>query len=97
MPTSSKCDFTNLSPARKRLIFRGTHRGMREMDIILGGFIENNIANFTDSQLKQLEELLEINDQILFQWILNGVPDDMMLKFPILQDVISYRQNIKFS
>ena len=53
---------------KKQIIYRSTHRGTKEMDILLGNFVKKNIGKFTDSELKDLENLLEIDDEILQKW-----------------------------
>ena len=44
------------------------HRGTKEMDLLLGNFVKKNIGKFTDTELKDLENLLEIDDEILQKW-----------------------------
>ena len=51
-----------LDERRKRLLFRCWHRGTREMDLILGRFADINIASFTDDELTELEQLIEVPD-----------------------------------
>jgi antitoxin CptB len=51
-----------LDDRRKRLLFRCWHRGTREMDLILGRFADTTIADLTDDELTQLEQLIEIPD-----------------------------------
>jgi succinate dehydrogenase flavin-adding protein (antitoxin of CptAB toxin-antitoxin module) len=38
------------------------------MDFLLGNFVKKNIGKFTDTELKDLENLLEIDDEILQKW-----------------------------
>ena len=56
---------TNKEILKKQIIYRSTHRGTKEMDLLLGNFVKKNIGKFTDSELKDLENLLEIDDEIL--------------------------------
>ena len=56
---------TNKEILKKQIIYRSTHRGTKEMDLLLGNFVKKNIDQFTDSELKDLENLLEIDDEIL--------------------------------
>jgi antitoxin CptB len=60
---------TNKEILKKQIIYRSTHRGTKEMDLLLGNFVKKNIGKFTDSELKDLENLLEIDDEILQKWI----------------------------
>ena len=38
------------------------------MDLLLGGFTKKNINIFNDSELNDLNNLLQINDEILKKW-----------------------------
>ena len=54
---------------KKQIIYRSTHRGTKEMDLLLGNFVKKNIDKFTDSELKDLENLIIIEDEILQKWL----------------------------
>jgi len=53
---------------KKQIIYRSTHRGSKEMDILLGNFVKKYIDNFTDSDLTILDKILNIDDEILYRW-----------------------------
>jgi antitoxin CptB len=55
-----------LDDRRKRLLFRCWHRGTREMDLLLGRFADAEIATLADTDLAELERLLEIPDPDLY-------------------------------
>jgi antitoxin CptB len=55
-----------LDDRRKRLLFRCWHRGTREMDLILGGFADANIAALSDAEMADLESLMELPDPDLY-------------------------------
>lgn len=59
---------------RKRLLFRSRHRGTKEMDILLGGFAEDSLGRFSDSELDQFERLLNEADDDLYGWALERMP-----------------------
>ena len=59
---------TNKDTLKKKIIYRSTHRGTKEMDLLLGRFAKNNINVFNDSELNDLNDLLQINDEILEKW-----------------------------
>lgn len=54
---------------RKRLLWRATHRGIKEMDLILGGFVERNLASFSEAEIAELERIMEIPDQDMLAWV----------------------------
>ncbi len=55
-----------------RLRFRSWHRGTREMDLLLGSFVDAHLSAFTSDQLDKYEALLEINDPDLYNWMTGG-------------------------
>ncbi len=67
-----------LDERRKRNLYRAWHRGMREMDLLLGPFAEATLATMTDEELEQFEVLLEIPDQDFYTYITGAVavPDE---------------------
>lgn len=66
-----------LSIRRRKLHFRSWHRGMREMDLILGSFADAAIADLTLAELDQYEQLLDLPDTDLLAWFTgeNPVPE----------------------
>jgi len=54
---------------RKKVLYMSTHRGCKEMDIILGQFAESHINTLTDAEVLIYEKLLELSDNILYNLI----------------------------
>jgi antitoxin CptB len=54
---------------RRKLLFRAWHRGMREMDLIMGRFADARIAALSESELGEFERLIEAPDPDLLSWI----------------------------
>lgn len=65
---------TDLSPRRKRLIFRSDHRGTKEMDLLLGSFARKHIATMDEALVDRFEVLLELSDPDLYNWITGQEP-----------------------
>jgi antitoxin CptB len=63
---------------RRKLLFRSWHRGMRELDLILGRFVEATLDRLTSDELTELERLIELPDHSLLTWLMGGaeVPPD---------------------
>ena len=59
---------TNKDILKKKIIYRSTHRGTKEMDLLLGLFTKKNINILNYSELNDLNNLLQINDEILNKW-----------------------------
>ncbi len=55
----------------RKLKFRLWHRGIREMDLVMGGFADAELMNLSDSELTEVEGWLDIPDQQMFAFV-NG-------------------------
>ena len=63
-----------LDPRRRRLLFRCRHRGIREMDFVLGRFADAQLTAMNDAELDELESWLDIPDQQMFAWVNGSEP-----------------------
>lgn len=53
----------------RRLTLRAWRRGTKEMDLILGGFADRQLAAMDDAALSHFDALLDENDQDLYDWV----------------------------
>ncbi|HET8972903.1 MAG TPA: succinate dehydrogenase assembly factor 2 [Pseudolabrys sp.] len=72
MTTGTNLSSEGLDPRRRRLLFRCWHRGIREMDLVLGKFADAHLASLTEAELDELDRWLEVPDQQIFAWV-NGM------------------------
>ena len=56
---------------RKKILYRSEYRGIKEMELLLNSFVKNHINDFSIVELKQLDDLLNFDDDSLFKWYLN--------------------------
>ena len=63
---------------KKQMLYRSKHRGTKEMDLLLGNFVNKYINLFNDKELKELEYLLSIDDEILYKWYLNQSDESLV-------------------
>ena len=54
---------------RKRLRIRAWRRGIKEMDLILGGYADDRLAGMDEDEIAMFEAVLDENDQDLFAWV----------------------------
>lgn len=54
---------------RRRILFRSWHRGMRELDLIMGRFAERTLDELTVQELSEFEQLMDVPDRELLAWI----------------------------
>ena len=59
---------TNKEILKKQIIYRSTHRGSKEMDLLLGNFVKKYIEELNDVELNVLEKLLFLEDEMLYKW-----------------------------
>jgi len=53
---------------KKKLLYRASYRGTKEMDILLTKFVKKYLNVFSDEQLKQLEKFLEFEDEVIYNF-----------------------------
>lgn len=63
-----------LSGRRRRLLFRCRHRGIREMDLVLGRFADSALATLSEAELDELERWLDVPDQQMFAYVNGAEP-----------------------
>jgi antitoxin CptB len=61
-------DLELLRKRRKQLRYRANHRGIKEMDIILGKYADHFIERLDMDELDRFENLMEQSDRDLLQW-----------------------------
>lgn len=81
----------DLEPRRRRILYRCWHRGIREMDLVLGQFAEDNIADLSEEQLDELETIMAEEDQDLIQMVTGASPIPEKFRTPLFEKIISYR------
>ena len=59
---------TNKEILKKQIIYRSSHRGTKEMDLLLGSFVKKYINIFDYNELLSLYEILEKDDDVIFKW-----------------------------
>ncbi|WP_420003278.1 succinate dehydrogenase assembly factor 2 [Arenibacterium sp. LLYu02] len=58
----------------KRLAMRSMRRGIKEMDILLSGYADANLAAMEPEKMDLYDLLLRENDQDLYQWVTGQAP-----------------------
>ncbi|NKA16338.1 MAG: succinate dehydrogenase assembly factor 2, partial [Alphaproteobacteria bacterium] len=56
----------------KKLLYRSNHRGTKEMDLLIGGFANENLKKFTLEELNEFEILLNFTDKELSSWLVDN-------------------------
>jgi len=80
-------EHASLDARRRRLLFRATHRGTYETDILLGGFVRQHIAVLDESEIAALEAVLELPDNDLADWLTGRSPIPAAADTPLLRRI----------
>lgn len=94
--TGTRRSSDGLDIRRRKLLFRSWHRGMREVDLVLGGFADAHIDALTAAEIDQYERLLEIADTELIAWLTGGQPVPAEHQSPLLDRVLTFRAATTF-
>ena len=68
----------SIDQLKKKIIYRSNYRGTKEMDKLLGAFTKQYIDTLSVKELKNLEELLDIDDTNLYNFY-NGLDNDIKI------------------
>ena len=79
-----------LDDRRKRLLFRAWHRGMREMDYVLGTFANVMIETMSDEELSEFEMLMQLPDPDMYKWLSGSVEVPANLNNSVVQKIRSF-------
>ena len=53
---------------KKKLLYRASYRGTKEMDILLSTFVKKHINTLNDEQLIELEDFLKYEDEVILNF-----------------------------
>ena len=73
----------------RRLRFRAWHRGLREVDLILGRFADAHGTNLSDDELIAFEALLGVPDREVLSWATGEAPVPAANDSPLLRRIIA--------
>jgi antitoxin CptB len=75
---------------RRRIRVRAWRRGMREMDILMGRFVDARIEALPAEALDELEMLLDLPDDAVFRWLSGAEPAPAERDTPLLRQIIAF-------
>ncbi|KQT83492.1 succinate dehydrogenase assembly factor 2 [Aurantimonas sp. Leaf443] len=76
--TGTQRSSADLDIRRRKALYHSWHRGIREMDLVLGRFADAEIGTLTEDELSEFERLMDVPDPDLFKWMTGSlaVPDN---------------------
>ena len=82
----------NIDQLKKKIIYRSNYRGTKEMDKLLGAFTNRYINELSQQDLVNLEKLLDIDDNNLYNFY-NNLETDFKIED---NNVSSLFKNFKY-
>ena len=76
---------------KKQIIYRSSHRGTKEMDLLLGNFVRKHIEELNVTELKDLAKLIFIEDEIIYRWYIEKNSDKSIPKTKVSMMLKNFR------
>jgi antitoxin CptB len=61
---------------KKRLIYRASYRGTKEMDILLSSFVKKLINKLDEISLKELDNFLNFEDEVILNYYNHNIVEN---------------------
>lgn len=81
----------DLDPRRRKALFRSWHRGMREVDLILGSFADGEIGTLSEDELGVYEALMAEPDGDILKWVTGEAAVPARHDTPVFVKILAYR------
>lgn len=65
---------------KKKLLYRATYRGTKELDILLTNFVKKYINQLNEKELNDLKNFLELDDNEIINYYNNNIINDKIKK-----------------
>jgi len=80
-----------LENLKKKLIYRSSYRGTKEMDILLSTFVKKHIDILSETDLQDLSKVLDLEDEVIYNFYNNNFTDSPLKENKILQLIKNFK------
>ena len=87
-----KIKISKLSIRKKKILFLCTHRGTKELDILLGNYVFKHINILKSKELDYLDIILDFNDNDLFQILTKKKEINKKMNKIFIKKIIKFNQ-----
>jgi antitoxin CptB len=84
-------DTLDLDARRRRIRYRAWHRGLRELELLMGPLVNEQIDTFDTRDIADFEALLDENDQTVLGWLLGDAPPAPGFDTPVFARLRAFR------
>jgi len=88
---SIKIYIVDMNNLIKKLFYRSNHRGTKEMDLLIGGFANENLKKLNHEELKEFELLLNFTDKELSSWLVDNKKNIDLENFSISKKIKEFK------
>ena len=81
---------TEIEVLKKAIRYRAEHRGTKEADWLIGGFIRTHLADFSEEEIYRLKSLIDLDHEGFFKQI--AAPQEPYLN--LSQAFQKYKSNL---
>jgi antitoxin CptB len=85
----------DLDERRKRILYRSWHRGMREMDLLMGKFADARISALSQAELDDFEALIEAPDRDILGWLTGEFATPAEYDTPLFHKLKAFHSNVE--
>lgn len=86
----------NLAIRQRKALFRSWHRGMRELDLLLGTFADAAIETMSSAEIDEYERLLDVPDGQLLKWLMGEEPAPESIDTPLFRRIRAFGRVMPF-
>jgi antitoxin CptB len=79
-----------LEVRRKRLMFRSSYRGMKELDLVIGAFAREYLNAFDAEAMRQYEAILDVPDSDLLDWLVGKTPVPAGMNTEVMKKLMNF-------
>ena len=83
----------DLDTRRRAIKIRAWRRGMREMDILIGGFVDARLDGLNAAEISDLERLMDVEDQKAFSWLCGTEEPEAGYDTPVFRAIKSFHSH----
>ncbi|HEY1736045.1 MAG TPA: succinate dehydrogenase assembly factor 2 [Methylovirgula sp.] len=80
----------DLDIRRRRAQFRSWHRGMREVDLLMGQFADAHMATLDEAELSDFEALLDVPERDILGWCTGEMDIPAPYDTPLLRRLLAF-------
>lgn len=79
----------------KQIEVRAKRRAMKELDLVMSFVVDTYLESMTKEQLQRFQQFLELDDALLYKWLVNKEPIPEKYNNDIWQMLKNYKANFE--